>query len=181
MRRVCGDINTREDGVIVTTLYLGSVERISKSTTNTVTWKRYLGAFAFYSIDVDNSGTPVSIERAYLYKDYQGSTDVITDAAGSVITTMSFDVWGKRRNAQNGRGFQDVQLYKLVNEITNNKRLKICQCKYLNNVIEQDHRRIRHITRLMLGFKNFHCAQKNIGGNGSCGIDQKRTNKENYF
>lgn len=46
----------------------------------------------------------------------------------------------------------------------NNKRVKIRQCKYLNNIIEQDHRRIKRLSRSMLGFKNFHCAQKTLAG-----------------
>ncbi len=44
----------------------------------------------------------------------------------------------------------------------NNERVKICQCKYLNDVIEQDHRRITRLSRSMLGFKNFHCTQKTL-------------------
>ena len=46
----------------------------------------------------------------------------------------------------------------------NNKRIKIRQCKYLNNIVEQDHRRIKRLTRSMRGFKNFHCAQKTLAG-----------------
>ena len=46
----------------------------------------------------------------------------------------------------------------------NNKRIKIRQCKYLNNIVEQDHRRIKRITRPMMGFKNFHAAQKTLAG-----------------
>jgi len=46
----------------------------------------------------------------------------------------------------------------------NNKRVKIRQCKYLNNIVEQDHRRIKRITRSMLGFKNFHSAQSTLAG-----------------
>lgn len=34
------------------------------------------------------------------------------------------------------------------------EQIEIRQCKYLNNIIEQDHRNIKRITRLMLGFKN---------------------------
>lgn len=45
-----------------------------------------------------------------------------------------------------------------------NKRIKIRQCKYLNNLIEQDHRRIKRLTRPMLGFKNFHAAQRTLAG-----------------
>ena len=44
------------------------------------------------------------------------------------------------------------------------KRIKIRQCKYLNNIVEQDHRRIKRLTRLMMGFKNFHCAQRTLAG-----------------
>ena len=43
-------------------------------------------------------------------------------------------------------------------------RIKIRQCKYLNNIIEQDHRRIKRLTRPMLGFKNFHAAQRTLAG-----------------
>ena len=35
---------------------------------------------------------------------------------------------------------------------------------YPTNIIEQDHRRIKRITRLMLGFKNFYTAQKTLAG-----------------
>jgi len=38
------------------------------------------------------------------------------------------------------------------------------QSKYLNNTVEQDHRAIKRITRPMMGFKNFHCAQAIIAG-----------------
>ena len=37
--------------------------------------------------------------------------------------------------------------------------IKIRQCKYLNNVVEQDHRAIKRRTRPMLGFKTFRCAR----------------------
>ena len=52
---------------------------------------------------------------------------------------------------------------KLVNR-DNNTRIKIRQCKYLNNIIEQDHRRIKRLTRPMLGFKNFYAAQRTLSG-----------------
>jgi len=46
----------------------------------------------------------------------------------------------------------------------NKTRIKIRQCQYLNNIIEQDHRRIKRLTRPMLGFKNFHVAQRTLAG-----------------
>jgi len=38
------------------------------------------------------------------------------------------------------------------------------QSKYLNNIVEQDHRAIKRVTRPMLGFKNFRCARILIAG-----------------
>jgi putative transposase len=52
---------------------------------------------------------------------------------------------------------------KLFND-EHNRRVKIRQCKYLNNIVEQDHRRVKRITRLMLGFKSFRSAQSTLAG-----------------
>jgi putative transposase len=38
------------------------------------------------------------------------------------------------------------------------------QSKYLNNIVEQDHRAVKRITRPMLGFKTFRCARILIAG-----------------
>ena len=37
--------------------------------------------------------------------------------------------------------------------------IEVRQIKYLNNIVEQDHRAIKRITRPMLGFKSFRCAK----------------------
>ncbi|MBN3788926.1 IS6 family transposase [Burkholderia sp. Ac-20353] len=42
--------------------------------------------------------------------------------------------------------------------------IKIRQSKYLNNVVEQDHRAITRRTRPMLGFKTFRCARNLLVG-----------------
>ena len=38
------------------------------------------------------------------------------------------------------------------------------QSKYLNNIVEQDHRAIKRIVRPMLGFKSFRCASSLLAG-----------------
>ena len=43
-------------------------------------------------------------------------------------------------------------------------RTKLRSSKYLNNLIEQDHRGIKSRTRPMLGFKNFESAAITIAG-----------------
>ena len=45
-----------------------------------------------------------------------------------------------------------------------NKRVKIRQCKYLNNIVEQDHRFIKRRSRPMLGFKSFWSARATLAG-----------------
>jgi putative transposase len=50
-----------------------------------------------------------------------------------------------------------------------NKRVKIRQCKYLNNIVEQvmwhsDHGFIKRLIRPMLGFKSFRSAQAILAG-----------------
>ena len=42
--------------------------------------------------------------------------------------------------------------------------IELRQSKYLNNIVEQDHRAVKRITNPMLGFKSFWSAQKLIAG-----------------
>jgi transposase-like protein len=42
--------------------------------------------------------------------------------------------------------------------------IEIRQIKYLNNIVEQDHRGIKRVTRPMLGFKSFEAAQPTLTG-----------------
>lgn len=42
--------------------------------------------------------------------------------------------------------------------------IEIRQCKYLNNIVEQDHRFIKKIVKPMLGFKSFESAEITLAG-----------------
>ena len=42
--------------------------------------------------------------------------------------------------------------------------IEIRQCKYLNNIVEQDHRRVKQKTRAALGFKAFYSAHATLQG-----------------
>jgi putative transposase len=42
--------------------------------------------------------------------------------------------------------------------------ITIRQVKYLNNIVEQDYRAVKRVTRLMLGFKSFDAAQDTLVG-----------------
>lgn len=66
--------------------------------------------------------------------------------------------------------------------INENKRIKIRQCKYLNNIVEQmvrqsDHRFIKRIIRPILGFKSFQSAHATLAGIELWHILKKGQNK----
>ena len=42
--------------------------------------------------------------------------------------------------------------------------IEVRQVKYLNNIVEQDHRAIKRVIRPMLGFKSFRAAQAVLSG-----------------
>ena len=43
-------------------------------------------------------------------------------------------------------------------------KIKVRRTKYLNNMVEQDHRFIKKITKPMKGFKSFNSARSTLGG-----------------
>jgi putative transposase len=47
---------------------------------------------------------------------------------------------------------------------TRNVLIVVRQVKYLNNIVEQDHRAIKRVTRPMLNFKSFHAARAVLAG-----------------
>ncbi|KAA5608676.1 IS6 family transposase [Rhodovastum atsumiense] len=44
------------------------------------------------------------------------------------------------------------------------RRTRLRQCKYLNNIVEQDHRRIKRLTEPGLGFGSFRTARRTLAG-----------------
>lgn len=56
------------------------------------------------------------------------------------------------------------------------KGTKLCSSKYLNNLIEQDHRGVKSRARPMLGFKNFDSAVITIAG-----VELLRRIHKNHF
>ncbi len=72
-----------------------------------------------------------------------------------------------------------------INELKNDKILPINvgirQIKYLNNIIEQDHRSIKRIVNPMLGFQSFRSANKTLKGIEAMNMIKKgQVNDLNY-
>jgi Transposase and inactivated derivatives len=73
-----------------------------------------------------------------------------------------------------------------IDKLKNDKILPINigiqQIKYLNNIIEQDHRSIKRIVNPMLGFRSFRSATKTLKRNKAMNIIKKEQTKNlNYF
>jgi putative transposase len=66
---------------------------------------------------------------------------------------------------KSGANLAGLQAVNVILKFTGNGRtIEIRQVKYLNNILEQDHRAIKRITRPMMGFKAFHTAYATIAG-----------------
>jgi transposase-like protein len=52
----------------------------------------------------------------------------------------------------------------LKEDETIEKEIELRQSKYLNNVIEQNHRNIKRILKPMMGFESFHSPRRTLSG-----------------
>jgi putative transposase len=68
----------------------------------------------------------------------------------------------KRKSGANLAGLQSLNVILKFTEV--GRIINTVQSKYINNIIEQDHRFIKRITRSMLGFKAFHSAAATLAG-----------------
>ena len=66
---------------------------------------------------------------------------------------------------KSGANFAGAQaINNILKIVGTDKLIEILQFKYLNNILEQDHRFIKRVTKHMLGFKAFHSASATIAG-----------------
>jgi transposase-like protein len=120
---------------------------------------------------IDESYIKVKGQWKYYYRavDKQGNTlDFLLSATRDIRAALRFLRKALKENGKpslvniDQSGANHAGLKQLNRD--NKTRIKIRQCKYLNNILEQDHRCIKRLTRPMLGFKNFHAAQRTLGG-----------------
>ena len=123
------------------------------------------------STHVDETYIKVEGIWKYLYRavDKEGKTiDFLLTAKRDKAAAMRFV-----ENAINDNGFHEkVAMDKsganksAIDQIIEDKAISVIvrQVKYLNNIIEQDHRAIKRITKPMLGFKSFQTAKNILAG-----------------
>ncbi|HST79054.1 MAG TPA: IS6 family transposase [Verrucomicrobiae bacterium] len=107
----------------------------------------------------------------YLYRavDKQGQTvDFLLTAKRDAAAARRFFEKAMRHNAVPDKVTMDKSgANQAALEQLNKERevpITIRQVKYLNNIVEQDHRAIKGVTRPMLGFKSFRAARAILAG-----------------
>ena len=120
---------------------------------------------------LDETYIKIKGQWKYLYRavDKAGDTiDFLLTAKRDKKAALRFLTKAIRCNTQpslinmdkSGANKAAVKAYNQANDQT----IEIRQVKYLNNMAEQDHRGVKRITRPMMGFQNFHSAQKTLKG-----------------
>jgi putative transposase len=72
---------------------------------------------------------------------------------------------GKPRVINIDKSGSNYSAIRVVNRRNNSvNKIKIRQCKYLNNRFEQDHRNIKRRISICTGFKDFESAQRTLSG-----------------
>ena len=66
------------------------------------------------------------------------------------------------KSGANGAGIKEVN--RILKRFGCTTKITTVRSKYLNNIVEQDHRFIKRRTRPMLGFKSFHSASATLEG-----------------
>jgi transposase-like protein len=120
---------------------------------------------------MDETYIKVSGQWKYLYRAVDRAGDTI-----DFLLTAKRDLAAARRFLERAINLHDVPLKITIDKsgantaaIESVKRdacvdIVMRQSKYLNNIVEQDHRAIKRITRPMMGFKSFWNARIIIGG-----------------
>ena len=120
---------------------------------------------------MDETYVKVKGQWRYLYRavDKEGNTvDFLLTKRRQRISAQRFLIKAIENNIKPeliniDKSGSNTEAIKLYNRRSYSK-IKIRQCKYLNNIVEQDHRMIKWRIMQGLGFKNFDSAKRTIAG-----------------
>ena len=123
---------------------------------------------------MDETYIRVKGERVYLYRavDAAGQTiDFLLSVKRAAAAKRFFRKALRQSHTVNPRTItvdKNAAYPKAVADLKRDKRLwrfsRLRQVKYLNNIVEQDHRRVKRLVRPGLGFKRFRTAWRTLVG-----------------
>ncbi|MDN3030921.1 MAG: IS6 family transposase [Candidatus Tisiphia sp.] len=94
--------------------------------------------------------------------------------AAKAFFSKAFKYNGHPEKVTIDKSGSNISALKAANkELAEDKQIEVRQVKYLNNIVEQDHRFIKKRTKPMLGFKSFRSAKITITGIENIRIIQK--------
>jgi putative transposase len=117
------------------------------------TYVKVQGEWRYLYRAVDKTGQTMDFLLT-AQRDERAAQRFLTKAIGRHGVPTKITIDGSEANAAAIRSYNQEHGTTIV----------IRQVKYLNNVIEQDHRAVKRVTRLMLGFKAFDAAQRTLAG-----------------
>ena len=132
-------------------------------------YKRKTGS----SMRMDETYIKIKGQWLYLYRAVDKSGDTIDfmlsekrdEAAAKAFFTKAINASGKPEKVTIDKsGANNAALKSLNKNLKEKDKIAIRQSKYLNNLVEQDHRFIKKITKPMMGFKSFESAQATLAG-----------------
>jgi putative transposase len=132
---------------------------------------------------MDETYIKVEGQWAYLYRAVDSSGNTIDfllrkqrdAAAAKAFFRKAFKYNGLPHKVTIDKSGSNIAALKQANKLLpKNAQIEIRQVKYLNNIVEQDHRFIKKRTKPMLGFKSFRAAQITISGIENIRMIQKR-------
>jgi putative transposase len=117
------------------------------------TYIRVKGAWRYLYRAVEKTGQTMDFLLT-AQRDERAAMCFLTKAIRRHGVPETITIDGSEANAAAIRGYNEVHGTAII----------IRQVKYLNNVVEQDHRGVKRVTRPMLGFKSFEAAQHTLAG-----------------
>jgi transposase-like protein len=141
---------------------------------------------------VDETYIKVKVKWKYLYRAADSDGDTIDFMLSSKRDRNAAKRFFKKALSSNHNQIPRVitvdknpayppAIDELKNEKKLSKNIEIRQVKYLNNIVEQDHRSIKRIITTMLGFQSFRSASKTLKGIEAMNMVKKgQANNLNY-
>jgi RHS repeat-associated protein len=99
-------------------------------------WDSYISVngemVSLVSLEAAVGETPETTTVRYFHRDHLGSTTMLTDASGTVVERLSYDVWGKRRYTSGAPDLSDSIVSQVDRGFTNHEHLEELALIHMN-------------------------------------------------